>query len=157
MKRKRRVQSRRAFDQMIRNRVRAEVARQIGALRLGAAPDGAPPILLSEEQRAGLKVRKGNESHTERPMRETVGLRELAEIAGCSVDTLRRRITDPHRPLPAFKGPGRSGHYLVKVSEWRAWLAAHRVEAGISPAMIASMEAAVRPPKRTVVHRRTPP
>ncbi len=52
-------------------------------------------------------------------------LRELASYAGVSLNTLRRRLVDPVRPLPHYRVGAR---IVVKRSEYDRWMEAGRVD-----------------------------
>jgi hypothetical protein len=54
-------------------------------------------------------------------------LRALSRISTLSVQTLRRRINDSTDPLPAYR-VGRRGKLLVKLSEFRRWMNALKVQ-----------------------------
>jgi hypothetical protein len=56
-------------------------------------------------------------------------LKPLATYSGCSPRWLRDRLTDPSRPLPCYRLPGRNGgkaKILVRRSEFDEWIAPYR-------------------------------
>ena len=57
------------------------------------------------------------------PLAPYLSLRALSSYSGLSVRTLRDRLTDPRRPLPHYRLPGK---LLVKRDEFDAWMARYR-------------------------------